>query len=46
MSTIMSTIARIAGLIPPLLMLLTAGFVTLTGVFGPVLVSVLAVLDP
>jgi hypothetical protein len=29
-----------------LLMLLTAAFVTLTGAFGPVLVSVLAVLDP
>jgi hypothetical protein len=42
----MSTIAKIAGLLPPLLMLLTAAFVTLTGVFGPVLVSVLAVIDP
>jgi hypothetical protein len=45
-STIMSTIARIAGLIPPLLMLVTAAFVTLTGVFGPVLVTLLAALDP
>ena len=42
----MSTIARMAGLLPPFLMLLTAGFVTLTGAFGPALVTVLAVFDP
>jgi hypothetical protein len=44
--TMMRNLTRLTELVAQFLMLLTAGFVTLAGVFGPALVSLLALLDP